>query len=110
MSYLMLFRIFASQHDDDLASRFCSLEMSDNLFECASDVFFMYLRDLPGHADLPVCAEHLGKLLERLQQSIGRLIEDHGTCLVLQTLQSRLPSFLLWQEALEAETVAGQPR
>ena len=84
--------------------------MGDDLFECASDVFFMHLGDLPGHADLPVRAKHLGELLERLEQSVGRLIEDHGACLVLQTLQSRLPSLLLWQETLKAETVAGQSR
>lgn len=42
----MLFSVFACEHDDDLTTRFCFLEMSDDLFESAPDVFFMYLGDL----------------------------------------------------------------
>ena len=47
-----------------------------------------------------------GKLRQSFYQSVGRLIEHHGTTLLGQCLQAGHPSFLLWKETFKTEPVS----
>ena len=49
-----------------------------------------------------------GKLRQSFYQSVGRLIEHHGTTLLGQCLQAGHPSFLLWKETFKTELLIRQ--
>ena len=82
--------------------------MGDGLGQSTAHELLVELGYLARYAHLAVFAEDFGKLLERLEHSVGRLVEYHRACLFAQRLEHRLPSFLLWQKAFETESVAGQ--
>ena len=50
----------------------------------------------------------LDELRKSLHDAMWRLVEDHGSCLFCQRLKPCLPTFLLRQEAFEAEAVTRQ--
>lgn len=55
-------------------------------------------------------AKHLDELGEGLYYAVGRFVKYHGARLLLQGGQTGGTPFLLGQEALEGETLAGQAR
>ena len=71
-------------------------------------MLFVQLGNLPGDAAFSFGPEVLGKLLERFDQSVRRLVENHGPGLLGEFFQARLTAFFLGQEALETEAVARQ--
>ena len=82
--------------------------MGDDFLQRTTYALLVYLGYLATDADRTVSTEILGKLLQRLHQTIGRLIENHGPLLVLQCSQLCLPALLLRQKALEGKAVARQ--
>ena len=96
----------SAHHDNNLALGCFCREVGNHFLQRSTHALLMDLRDFPADADLSVCAEHLRKLLERFQQSVGRLIEDHGACLLLQRRQLCLAAFLLCQESFGMQAVA----
>ena len=70
----------------------------------------MELRQLPAQGDAPLCAERRRKILQRGQQLVRRLVEDHRPRLVLQARQVLLTAFFVdGQKALEREPACRQP-
>ena len=65
-------------------------------------------RDFAAHRGGAVAAKHFGKLLQRLEQSERRLVENHRSLLVGKGGKACGATLLLREEALEAETVAGK--
>ena len=82
--------------------------MGDDFGQRAAHTFLMNLADFTADAHLTVFAVSLGKLLQRLHQPVGRLVENHGALLLGQTLNLCLTALLLGQKPLEGEAVAGQ--
>ena len=105
---LTLLVIFSGYNDDDFAPRLGFCKMTNHLFQAAPHVLFVYLRYFPSHAHLPVRAEMLRKLLQGLEQPVGRFVEYHGALLFRQLQKKGLAAFLLGKKPLETEAVAGQ--
>ena len=82
--------------------------MVDDLAQAATDTLLIDLGDLAAATHASLLAKDLGKLLQRLEHTVRRLIENHRPLLGLEILQHRLASLLLRQETLKAEAVAGQ--
>lgn len=100
MSFIFLLFYFLSSscyHDDELTSRLVLREVSYHLRQRAPDALLMYLGNLAAYTNLTLWTKHLTELLQRLQHSVGRLIEHHGTLLVDQALDLGLTTFLLRQ-------------
>ena len=76
----------------------------------AADTFLEHLRNLAHGRHRTVSAKGLGKLSQRLDHAIGRFVEYHRARLRGQLRQTRGAPFLLRQEALEGEPLAGQGR
>ena len=68
----------ASHDDDELASWLVLSKVGYGLGQRTTHAFLVYLGDLTADADLTLRAKHLAELLQRLEHTVGRLVENHG--------------------------------
>ena len=97
-------------NDDNFSAWIVCGEIFHELRERAIMGGIVDFRYFAAHRRLAVVAESLGKLFQRLKQPQWRLIENHGALLLGECREPGGSAFLLWQESLEAESVARQPR
>ena len=73
--------------------------------QCSSFMFLEFLGNLASHRTLTLCSEKLGELLQGLDQTIWRFVENQRPCLLSKLSQAGLAAFLLRQKAFETESV-----
>lgn len=98
----------AGHHYNKLSARIVHGEVWNYFIELSAHRFLEAFGNLPRDGCTPLWPEHFGQLCERLQQSVGRLVEDQRTSFLAQSLEARLPTFLWRQETLETETIGRQ--
>ena len=73
--------VCTAHHNHYLATWLSLGEVVYQLGKGATHALFVQLRYLSAHASLTLRAKHIGKLLQRLEQAVRRLVEYHGALL-----------------------------
>ena len=100
----------AGHHYNKLSPRIVHGEVRNYFVHPSADGHFKPFREIALYGQATLRAEHFGELIERLAESVRRLVEDHRATLLAQCLQACPPTLLGRQEPLEAEAIRRQTR
>lgn len=100
-----------SGYDDDyLALGLVECKVLCEAYECATLRIGMEFRYLATYGCLSLGSHYLGQLGEGLDQTEGRLVDNHGALLCGKYFKTAISPLLLREEAFETELLVGQSR